>query len=716
MRHFLACVLAAVAVPAAAQEQGPVLGAVRIERSEAPAIDGDLSDPAWAKAAVVDGLTQFDPQAGQPGTERSVVRVMHDEDNLYISFMNYDSDPAAIVGRIMVRDGGFSSDDFIRIYLDPNRTRRDGYIFEVNPTGARQDALTQNNATYITEWNAIWHAHGRRTDEGWTAEVAIPFKSISYSADSTDWGFDLYRMIRRKGERLRWAKLDPNIQITDISRAGTLTGMSGMEQGAGLDIQLYGTGRWKREWIAPREDDLTFEPSGNLFYKITPSLTGTLTFNTDFSNTPLDDRRVNTSRFPLFFPETRDFFLQDAAVFEFGGGALNDDVNGRPFFSRNIGLVFGSQVDIVAGAKLSGEAGGVGLGVLTVQTEGTATTDGKLLSVARATVPVLAQSELGLILTNGDPTDASENTVAGVDFQFRDETLIPGKTVQADLYYARSFSDVSGEDDTFGVQLNFPNEPFGANFRFKQVGADYDPRLGFVARSAIRGYNGNFRYFTRYDNDSAFRWTEFGTFYDFVTNLSDRLESRENGVWFGFSAPSQDIFFVNAVNAYEDVTTPFNLPRGVVVPAGKYDWTNVSTNVETAQSRWFFVDWELECCSFLDGDYFRNNLYVEVRPNQYLSVGTSYGYRDIDLPTGDVQIQIAALNVNVNITPDMQVRTQAQWDDVSKKLGLSVRYRWEFAPGSELFAALGESADWSEDRYASTTSQASLRIGHTLRF
>ncbi len=327
----------------------PIANATRIAVSDAPKIDGDVSDAVWSKAPAIDEFYQLEPKEGAPASERTVVRVLYDEDNLYFSIHAYDSEPDKVTASVKARDGNLARDDVFRIYLDPYMSRRDGYAFEINPLGARADSMIENNNNFLIEWDTTWSAKARRVDDGWMAEVAIPFRSLSYDAARADWGFDLFRLIRRKGERIRWSQIRNQMPSVDISRSGTLAGVTGTTQGLGLDLQLYGSLRYKHEWEPPREDDVHFEPSGNAYYKITPSLTGTLTFNTDFSDTPLDERKVNTGRFGLFFPETRDFFQQDASVFEFGGNNLSDKVNGRPFFSRKIGLGDGQTADIVAG-------------------------------------------------------------------------------------------------------------------------------------------------------------------------------------------------------------------------------------------------------------------------------------------------------------------------------------------------------------------------------
>ena len=695
----------------------PDVTATRIDTAEAPKLDGDINDAVWAKATVLSDFYQLEPNEGAPASERTELRILYDENHIYFAIHAFDREPSKINASIKARDGALGKDDLVRIYLDPQMSRRDGYVFEINPLGARFDGLIENNSNVLAEWDTIWHAQSKITGTGWTVEVAIPFRSISYDANRSDWGFDFFRLIRRKGERIRWSQISRQMPARDISRSGTMRGIKDTTQGMGLDIQTFGVVRFKHEWEDPKENDLTFQPSGNLYYKLTPSLTGTLTFNTDFSDAPLDDRQINTGRFGLFFPETRDFFLQDAAVFEFGGDSLCCDVNGKPFFSRNIGLVNGQPVDIVAGGKLSGQMGKLGIGGLIVNTSGTDTTDGQFLSAARITHQVLDQSKIGIVFTNGDPSGATENTVAGADFQYRNSTWFNGDTFKADFYYERSFSDVYGDDDSFGVTVSYPNEPFGARFTFKEIGENYYPALGFVNRPAIRSYNGNFQWHENLNGDSALRWWEVGTWYEFVTDLDDNLESRENGAWGGFVTQDLDSMFLNVFNSYENVLFPFFLPKGVLVPAGEYQWTNSSLNVETSPARPFSFNFEVACCSFFGGDRVRTFLGANWRPNSTLDFGVQHQFQNISLPTGDVEIQIYAANVSINFTPDMQLRTQVQYDNISQSVGLSSRYRWEFEPGSELFASLGESGELIDARhYRSSTTQATIRIGHLMRF
>jgi len=702
----------------------PSAAAVRIDANEAPIIDADLSDPAWAKATLIQDFRQTDPDVGAPATEPTDLRIMYDENNLYFGVYSYDSVPADIVLRSMERDGEIFTGDNFYIYLDPGLTRRNAYLFQIGASGGRGDTLLLNNTRALDEWDIIWEARARVVEDGWIAELAIPFRSLSYEPDQTDWGFDFKRDIQRKNEEVYWSSVNPNLNFTDVSQAGTLTGITDINRGIGLDIQTYGVVRAKRDWHIEGEDTgISFSGGGNAFYRITPALTGTLTFNPDFSDAPLDARQVNTTRFSLFFPETRDFFLQDAATFEFGGrgfarGELDRAANnGRPFFSRNIGLVDGQPVSIVGGGKLSGDIGGFGVGLFSVLTDKTPDAGGQVLSVARISRPVFDESQIGFIVTNGDPTGATTNSVAGIDYQYRNSNLWGGNVFQSDIFYQRSFSDTRGDDDTFGIALNFPNEPWGGDLTFKEVGANYEPALGFINRTGIRVYEANARHLTRYGTDSGFflRQLQFSTNNVLVTGLDDVLQSRENSVRIQAITQRTHQFAFGVTNFFESVSEPFFLPDDVIVPIGKYDWTNFSARLQTSRSWPLSLSAEVACCRFLNGSSLETTFQANFRPNQYYEIGASHEWTRLRMPNGDINIHVASLNATITFTPDMQLALQTQYDNISQNFGLLARYRWEFIPGSELLIVFGQAATIPNSRFVAQRSQFTIRIGHTLR-
>lgn len=700
-----------------AQPDRPSVSAARIDARIAPVIDGDLGDGAWRQATATEALRQRRPNPGANASERTVVRVMYDENNLYFGVYAYDSEPDRITVRAMAHDGPIETGDKIAIYLDPGLTRRDAYFFQVGASGGRTDSLILNNAEELENWDPIWSASARIVADGWTAEIAIPFQSLSYDQNQPDWGFDFTRHIRRKNEAIQWATVNPALGFTDVSQAGTITGIADVSQGLGLDVQLYGVAHAKRDWHIPGEDTgISFTAGGNAFYRITPALTGTLTYNPDFSDAPLDARQVNTTRFSLFTPETRDFFLQDAAAFEFGGRSFSRDRdanNGRPFFSRNIGLVEGRQVSIVGGGKLSGRYGGFGIGALGAVTAGNPIAPGQFLSALRITRSVLDESRIGMIVTHGDPTGLTGNTVAGADFQFRDSAFFGGGILQSDFFYERSFSSAEGQDHTFGVAVSSPNEPWGWDANFKQIGADFEPALGFVNRPGVRLYDGNLRHVSRYA-DWYLRELRLQGFANVVTDLHGNLETRVARATATAISASDDTFVLSAGNNFEYVGEEFDV-AGVAVPPGRYKWTNLRAQVRTSASRIVSLDLQVFCCSFYNGDSIEGDFGIVFHPNQYYELSGNLAFDFIDLPAGSVDIFVLTLDGMVNFTPNMTLALQGQYDNVSKAFGFLSRYRWEFAPGDELFVAFGQAAIL-DNRFMAQRSLFSVRVGRTFRF
>jgi hypothetical protein len=698
----------------------PTARAARIDASQAPAIDADLSDPGWANATVIENFKQREPIPGGAPTERTVLRIMFDENNLYIGVYAYDSMPDQVIARAMARDGDLFTGDTIGITLDPGLTRRNAYSFDMGPSGGRADSLLLNNQDDLDEWDPIWSGRARRVADGWVAEMAVPFRSLSYDDEVGNWGFEFSRTIARKNEEIRWSSSNPALDFTDVSEAGTLTGITNVNQGIGLDVQVYGSLKAKRDWHIEGEDTgISGTAGGTAFYKITPALTGTVTFNPDFSDAPLDVRQVNTTRFSLFFPETRDFFLQDAGAFEFGGvnfaGDGQEANNGRPFFTRNIGLVDGVPVSIIGGGKISGEYGGFSIGGLSVYTDQTESAPGQLLSALRVTRPVLEQSRIGFIFTNGDPTGQSDNTVVGADFQYRNSNLFGDKTILADVFYQRSFSNVLGDDDSFGGSIDFPNEPWAGQFAFRQIGANFFPALGFVSRPAIRMYEASVDYIYRF-GDSFFRTLEFGTEHRIITDLNDRLETRENQFSISVETNSADEGEFDLQNIYEFVPAPFDIADTIIVPAGAYEWTTFEASFETSDARMLALGVEVSCCNFYNGNALGLQVELGFRPNQYFEIVPGYEATFIDLPTGSVDIHVVEIVSVVNFTPDMQLAVQAQYDNISQDFGFLARYRWEYLPGSEFFAAFGQGALIGDSRFRAQRTELSIRLGHTLRF
>ncbi|MDH3419334.1 MAG: carbohydrate binding family 9 domain-containing protein, partial [Gammaproteobacteria bacterium] len=378
---LLGLAMTAVFAGGAAAQDAPAktIRAVRVDTP--PVIDGLLDDPVWAQAEPISDFVQVRPTDGGPPSETTEVYLLYDDDTLYVGARLGDSDPDQIAANTMRHNVGLGrTDDRLVLILDPFNTRRGGYRFETNANGVRHDMLYQNVSQVQTDWNAIWDTAGSVDENGWLAEMAIPFKSLAFDPAADAWGFNFARSIQRRGEEIAWVSRNRSY---NPSIAGLATGFEGLSQGVGLDI-VPSLALVEQKFYDPGGNNSETNPSLNIYYRLTPSLNGSLTFNTDFSAVEVDNRQVNLTRFSLFFPERRDFFLNDADLFEFariggqGFGATfnraqsrSDRENSRPFFSRRIGLAAnGAPVDLKYGGKISGRVGRWNIGTLAIRQDG----------------------------------------------------------------------------------------------------------------------------------------------------------------------------------------------------------------------------------------------------------------------------------------------------------------------------------------------------------
>ena len=379
--RLLASTLAAILSLLAADARAKTVEVRRIDR--APTIDGALDDAAWQVPPEIPFLTQVDPVEGGEPSERTEVWIARDDEALYIGIHARDSDPDAILAREMTLDVYPGGDDRIQILLDPFATEQQGYFFQLNPIGMRRDALSEGLMDFRDAWDTVWYGDARIVETGWTCEFAIPFQSLPLDPDVDAWGFEVERVIRRRNEKVRWANTSQNHFVAQPGNIGTLRGM-GRADGRGVDVKPSFSGTYRRDRISGDFDRLG-RPGLDLFWRPTSQITAALTFNTDFSDAPVDDRQTNLTRFPLFFPETRDFFLQDANLFTFGGLAQN----GTPFFSRNIGIVDDRAVNLDAGLKVTGRTGRYEFGLLHTQMGHEAGLDAQRLTVGRLRANIL---------------------------------------------------------------------------------------------------------------------------------------------------------------------------------------------------------------------------------------------------------------------------------------------------------------------------------------
>ncbi|MEO5822113.1 MAG: DUF5916 domain-containing protein [Vicinamibacteraceae bacterium] len=728
----------AVVRPAAAQGRalpGPRSATVT-PISEPIAVDGVLDEPAWRAGSPIGELVQRQPIEGAAPTERTTVTLLADRDRLYIGVVAYDDQPARVIGTQMARDAALGADDRVEILLDTFRDRRSAFYFATNPSGALVDGLLANGQLN-TDWDAIWDVRTRRTDEGWVAEFAIPFKSLSFPTATSVWGFNVARHVYRKLEENRWSGARLDSSFAQVAEAGEITGLSGLTQGIGLDVRPFLVGRWLRQ---AGDGVTTGKPGLDLFYNITPSLKLTATFNTDFGETEVDARQINLSRFSVLFPEKRAFFLQGAGVFGFAstgpepaGGIPLHGADVFPFFSRQIGLFGGNEVPLDAGIKLTGTVGRTDIGVLDVRTGDLPIVEGKNFFVGRVKRNLFRQSYIGALVTDGNPAPGRSGQTYGADMRLATSRFLGrSRNLVVNAYAARSVNEgVSERDWSYGFSASYPNDVWAAQVVVRDIQENFKPALGFVQRDNVRlfrtaiswnprpthllniqqfNHDLYFTRFTRLDTGETESWDLYVTLLDWHFNSGDNLHGM-----FDFNP------------TYERLWEPFEISPGVRLLPGEYRFTRFRSNLlSTATKR--RVSGSI---NFLYGGYWSGkaeqiipSITVKLPPRLILSASANQTFAR--LPEGHFIARIYTSNVGYAFSPTLAFSSLMQYDNRSRNLGWQSRVRWTPRPGNDLFIAFnqgwiqedgdGPQTGRIERRFRPQDTKLSAKLQYSFRF
>lgn len=697
-------------------ELGKTVPATRVEIS--PVIDGRLDDEAWQAAPVVTDFHLVEPvEFGEPA-DRTEVRVTYDDDNLYVAARLFYHDRSQLVANILAPSQRVWSDDRFVVVLDPFLDRRNGYFFELNANAVLADALIENNNQLLDEWDGIWHAKTRIDENGWTAELRIPLSTLSFDPTQSEWGINFLRFMRVSQETMAWSSNGQQDFQAAPSLAGSLTGLEGLDQGIGLDVVPSASLVDSRDFVTG-ESETRFEPSLDVTYRITPSLTAKLTLNTDFSATEVDDRQINLTRFSLFFPEKREFFLQDAGIFEFA----RLEGNGRPFFSRTIGLTDeGEALNLEKGAKLTGRIGGWNLGFLGVQQEGYDALGRQDLFVGRATVNILSESSLGVIVTDGDPQSERDARTLGVDLRYR--TQLPGNRVlQGEAWYMASDNEplpgevIPDSEYAWGVHARIPDDRHFLDARWYHFGAGFDPAMGFVNRPGIteQFYLYRFRhrptdgYFTTHDTRVEY--------YRADSLTDDELSEKFEWVIWSVETRNSDELRIYVEREREVLVEGFELFDRIPVAPGDYAYTRYGFRIETAWFREWATDFRVEAGPFLDGHRTLVSLGPRWTPSKHFNLQLEFNSNDVALSTGSYVARLFSLRAEWAINNHVSVVPKVQFDNVSDELGINVRLRWQPRRGHDVLFVWNRSMERDLDRRFYSTFQESVVKGvYTLRF
>jgi hypothetical protein len=706
-----------------------------------PQIDGKLDETVWQQAALVEDLHQVFPQEFVQPSERTEVRIFYTEDALYVGARMHESDPSQITDRVLRQGQSLAADDVFAVILDPYLDRRNGYRFEVNPNGVRWEGLFQNISEIEGNWEGIWEARAQRDEQGWTAEIRIPFQSLSFNPGSSEWGINFNRIRRRSNESIAWASYNREI---NPSVAGTATGIRELRQGLGLDLVPSMTMARRRVFGPAGLEEDAWEPQLDVFYKVTPQLNASLTLNTDFSATEVDDRQVNLTRFNLFFPEKRDFFLRDVDIFEFGqigSGGFNATSgtgsaaasnparqSARPFFSRRIGLSgTGAPVGINGGVKLSGRVGDWNVGTLVINQDEGFGVDQQNIFVGRTVLNVGARTQVGAIVTDGNPQGNIDNTLLGMDFRYRN-TAFHGNTVEALGFYQETDTEGLARQDNaaWSMGLVLPNsQGWQGLYYYKRIEKNFFPAVGYVNVTDIEDHHYNLGY-RKFNAPGGLLRSVLYVFDGYrANNLGDG--SLNNGT-VGFRISSftntNDGAFVRVMRNSENLRMPFTIyrasdgSRNVVIPGGLYEWNEALASVQLGGQRRISGNLFVQGGDYYNGKHLQNRGNITWRPNRHFAIDVSATEDRIELPGGNFVVRLFGINSQYAFSSTLSWSNLIQYDNVSENMGLNSRLHWIPKAGQQAFLVL----NWGmidadkDNRFQSTVADLSLKFNYTLRF
>lgn len=691
-----------------------------VRTSTAPVIDG-VMDEVWISGALVDDLHQVKPVEYASPSEETVVRVLYDSDFLYVSGMMHYKNPDDLVVNRMIQGSPLRFEDRFMIFINPFDDGRNGYLFITNANGLRAEAILENVTERNFDWSTIWYSASQRTEYGWFTEIAIPFKSISFDPNSANWGFSVQRGLEARNEIMAWTSYNRHVNPSNF---GTASGFRDLQQGKGIYI-IPGASATHRRQYDPSRSDSDFEPSLDAFYKFTPNLTGALTLNSDFSATDVDARQVQLSRFSIFFPEQRKFFLQEADIFEFGGL----DTNGKPFFSRRIGIgPSGEQLDLEAGGKLTGRIGRFNIGALAVKQggnagevpEGGTLVDGSNLFVGRVSANVLQQSTIGGIMTYGNPRGELDNKLIGMDFNYLNTRSFKNITFDSQIWYQKSDTEgATGDQSAWGIKVRSPNESgWLGKYEYNSIGESFLPALGFVNRTGIDKNEAGIGYNWRFGSESTIRSIESFVEWQRFTNTAGDVETEIlDASIANFENQTGDELGFYVIDNREVLAEPFEVADGVIIPIGDYSFRIYGVDIETGGQRKLKATVSMEDGGFFSGDIRSANVKLEWLPNPHFSGIFEYEYNDIDLPEGAFETRLLRLRTDVALNTEWAWITTAQYDNQSDVLGVNSRLQWIPKAGTEFYIIYN--GGWLDENvrgFQTIGESATVKISHTFRF
>jgi len=651
----------------------------KINHKMAPKIDGFTTDDAWAEVGFIGDMHQIFPSEYQETKLKNEIKVTYDKDNLYIMANLYDNDIQNISRNAMSKGQNVRQDDFFGIVLDPFNDKANGYYFTTNANAFKEEGLIANNRKYIGNWDGVWHAKTTVHDEYWSVEIAIPFKSLSFDQTQTKWGINFVREVKQPKQIYYWSSHGKTPTPWAPEHAGSIKSLKEISQGVGLDIKLSAS-IFERKQLNNVNRTST-EPSLDITYKPTSAVTTSLTFNTDFSATEVDQQQINLTRFSLFTPEKRDFFLQGADIFEFG----DISANAKPFFSRKMGLSSsGAPLAINLGSKITGQIDDTRFALLAINQDlSDSSSKTNTLAVSRINTQLNKQFSTGFVSTYGDPNSENNSWLLGIDGQYRNKYLFDGQVFEIKTWAQTSVNQRNNKNikgDAYNIGFYLPNDQLNAKLAYSYIGKSFDPALGFINRANIEQLDGWLSIASHLENNTI--TSSYHTFsFDIVKEIYGSISSKFFSFdLFELTTTAQNYVKLTYKSTFEHIVKPFKLIDQLVVPEGSYQnnqW-QFSTSSDRSKPISYGIQW-------LKGDYFHGNidyksLDVSTNINRFLKISLDVSARRIIFPEDTFTIKSASFKLDIAFSPDFFWNNWFQYNNVTSELSVFSRLVWRQSP------------------------------------
>ena len=686
------------------------VAAVRI--AEPIVVDGVLDEAAWAAAEpAVDFHQQF-PDEFAPATERSEVRFLYDDEMLYVGAMLYDGERDGLIINSLQRDfSNFQTDSFL-VVLDTFLDQRSGYGFNTNAAGAQRDGQTFDNGRRNDfNWNGAWIVRSAVLENGWSTEIAVPFKTLRFPAgDVQQWGLNMQRIIRRKNEFTTWSPVPREFSHYSVGFAGLLTGITGVESGTDLRVTPFTTGQFRSRPAGTGAWDRDGDAGVDVKWGLTSSLLLDASYRTDFSQVEVDEQQINLTRFSLFFPEKRQFFLENQASFQVGLGAVETRRDLVPFFSRRIGLsASGQPIPVVGGLRLTGRPAGYGIGLMSMQTDGTEEQPGANFTVARVSRDVTSTAAVGGFYFGRETTGSrSFNRVTGVDLR-----ITPRPSLEVEAFAMRSSTDTGAGDWAGRTSFQIDTNAHRARMGLVHIGDAFRHDLGFVPRRGIATLFGGYERVFRPANTSG-RLREHSLGVEFDATSDDRYDrslTRVGGVRYRLQFRDGGTLSAGLNSTYERLDAPFTIGSNLRIEAGEHAFDSVSINYSSNQSAMLSGNVSVEAGEYWTGRQRVAGGGVRFRFNEHVAASASVTRNVIDLPQGTFAANLARFRLDWSFTPRMFLNAFVQYSGEADTWLSNIRFNLIHRPLSDIYVV------WNETRLPGDTRRALLlKYSHLMAF